>query len=227
VSTIVSPQTNVPIESAQGTLVDNKIDRAVLVQPVFRAEDNSYVAGCARAQPRQYAAVCVVDPRLARAEERLEYWVAQGCVGLRLRPRIAAEEKTFGDPATWPLWEAAGRLRVVVSVLCGPEHAPAIAALADRFRGVSIVVDHMGHPDVGGGPLSPSFAQLLALARHPNVLLKVSGFYHFSAQPFPYADCWEMIRALYDQFGPGRLIWGSDFPHVVPSCGYERAMMLP
>lgn len=227
VSTIVPPQTDVPIELAEETLRSHAIDRAVLVQPVFRGEDNRYVADCARAQPQRFAAVCVVDPRTPGAEARLDHWVGLGCRGLRLRPRIAGEGPIFGDPTTWPLWAAAERLGVVVSLLSGPEHVPAICALAERFAGVRIVIDHLGHPDVAEGASGAGFRALLALARCENVSIKTSGFYHFSREVFPYADCFELIRAVCEHFGPGRMLWGSDFPHVVPSCGYQRALELP
>ena len=36
-----------------------------------------------------------------------------------------------------------------------------------------------------------------------------------------------MIRAIHERFGPGRLLWGSDFPHVVATIGYARGLMLP
>ncbi len=227
VHTLVPPQTDVPIEMAGETMRQNNIDRAVLVQPVFRGEDNSYVADCARAEPDRFAAVCVVDPRTTAAGERLEHWARQGCRGLRLRPRIAEEAAIFGDPASFPLWEAAGRLRLVISILCGPAHAAAIGALAERFPDVAIVIDHMAHPDVKTGVHDANFQQLLGLARHPRVFIKVSGFYHFSAQPFPFLDCWDSIRAVLDRFGPKRLVWGSDFPHVQVQCGYERSLQLP
>ncbi len=227
VQTIVPPQTDVPIERASRVMLEHKIDRAVLVQPVFRGEDNSYVAASARNDPARFAAVCVVDPRVAGAEQRLADWVEQGCRGLRLRPRIADEADAFGDPATYPLWQAAQRLRVVVSVLAEPRHAPAIGALAERFPDVSIVVDHMGHPDPAAGAQDDGFRQLIALARHPRVFVKVSGFYHFSTQAFPFADCWDLVEALYEHFGPRRLLWGSDFPHVEATCGYSQSLRLP
>ncbi len=227
VSTLVPPQSDVPIERASRTMRENGIDRAVLVQPVFRREDNSYVADCARAEPQRFAAVCVVDPLIPGAADRLEHWAGQGCRGLRLRPRLADEGPIFGGRATYPLWETAGRLGVVVSVLCNPEHAPAIGALAERFPDVAIVIDHMGHPDAAAGLDDAKFQQLLKLARNGRVFVKVSGFYHFSAEAFPFTDCWKMIRAVYDHFGPQRLVWGSDFPHVQVNCGYARSMSLP
>jgi predicted TIM-barrel fold metal-dependent hydrolase len=227
VRTIIPPQTDVPVEMASETMLENQVDRAVLVQPVFRGEDNSYLAGCARAEPARFAAVCVVDPRTSQADGRLMHWIGEGCRGLRLRPRIAGEAAIFGDPSTYPLWLAAERERVVVSVLAGPEHARAIGELAQRFPVVPIVIDHMGHPSVTEGASGHGFQELLRLAKYPSVRLKVSGFHHFSRERFPYHDCWNLIRAVYDHFGPVRLIWGSDFPHVLLASGYRRSLALP
>ena len=201
VRTVVPPQTEVSIELASETMLENQVDRAVLVQPVFRGEDNSYVAECARAAPARFAAVCVVDPRVPKAEQRLAHWIGQGCPGLRLRPRIAAEAAVFGDPSTYPLWEMAGREKIVVSVLASPAHAPAIGQLAERFGEVPILIDHMGHPAVDEGIGGRGFQDLLRLARHPSIFIKVSGFYHFSRQRFPYADCRELIRAAAIDLG--------------------------
>lgn len=224
--TMVPPQADVPIELAEETMTEHRVDRAVLVQPVFRGEDNSYIAECTRARPDKFAAVCVVDPRLPGAESRLADWVGQGCRGLRLRPRIPSEAGIFGDPATYPLWEAADRLSVVVSLLASPDHAPTIGSLAERFAGVSIVVDHLGHPDAAGGAALPSFRTLLDLARHSRVHLKLSGFHHFSQPRFPYVDCRPLVRAAYEHFGPQRLLWGSDFPHVLLANSYARSIAI-
>lgn len=227
VTTLVPPQTDVPIDALGEVLTAHAIDRAVLVQPVFRGEDNSYVADCARAEPERFAAVCVVDPRLPGSEIRLSHWVEQGCRGVRLRPRLPDEEANFGDPSTFPLWEAAGGLGVVVSLLCGPRHYATIDALAARFADVPIVIDHLGHPDPAAGLHGADFRQLLGLARHPRVFVKTSGFYHFSHQAYPFADCADLVAAVCEHFGPRRLIWGSDFPHVTVACGYERSLQLP
>ena len=223
VRTIIPPQTDVPIELASETMIDHQIDRSVLVQPVFRGEDNSYVASCASAEPARFAAVAVVDPRTPGAEQRLEQWVAKGCRGLRLRPRIADEEALFGDPATFPLWEAAERLGVVVSLLSGPDHVAKIDRLAQRFPQVSVVIDHLGHPSISAGTADAKFQALLGLARHERVYLKLSGLYHFSSERFPFRDCVPLVQAIYEHFGPRRLLWGSDFPHVLLACGYARS----
>jgi predicted TIM-barrel fold metal-dependent hydrolase len=194
---------------------------------MFRGEDNSYVAECAREQPERFAAVCVVDPRVPGAENRLEHWVVEkGCRGLRLRPRVAEEAAVFGDPSTFPLWERVRKLSITINVLASPEHLDTINLLAGRFPEVPIIVDHMAHPFAAEGANSPGFRALLELAQHARVLVKISGYYYFSKQVDPYRDCWDLVRALYDRFGPERLMWGSDFPHVERRTGYARCLEL-
>jgi len=225
VSTIVSPHEDVPVERALDVLDRHGVDRAVLVQPMFRGEDNNYVAAAARDRPTKLAAVCVVDPRLPGAADRLEHWAgAFGCRGLRLRPRVPEESAAFDDLATFPLWDRARSLGVVVSLLASPEHLGRIGALAARFPEVPLVLDHLAHPRVTEGVNDTGFQEMLALASYPLVFVKVSGYYHFTDRPDPYSDCRPFVEALYDRFGPERLVWGSDFPHVERTTGYARAL---
>ena len=191
----------------------------MLVQPVFRGEDNSYVADCA-GPSRCGSPPCASSIRACRAATSGWRFGQRGCRGLRLRPRLPGEERIFGDPASDPLWAAAERLGIVVSLLAGPQHLQTIGRLAGRFAGTSIVVDHLAHPDPTEGAAGVGFRRLLALAAHPRVFVKLSGFHHFSREPFPFADCWPLVQAVYEHFGPGRLIWGSDFPHVARGGGY-------
>ena len=41
---------------------------------------------------------------------------------------------------------------------------------------------------------------------------------------YPYPRARDHIRALYDQFGPGRLVWGSDMPNVERFCTYRQSI---
>jgi len=226
-TTAVSPLSDVPIELLREYMDEYGIDRAVLVQPMYPGEDNSYVADCAAADPTRFATVCVVNPIERGAPDRLEYWARERhCKGLRLRPRFPAEGADFGGQATVSLCQRASGLKTIVSLLANLEHLPAIESLAERFPEMPIVLDHMAHPDVSGGPKTAPFRTLLNLANYPQVYVKVTGYYYYSRQPYPYADCHDLFRALYDRFGPARLIWGSDFPHVLLKVGYRRSVLL-
>ena len=226
-STIVSAQEDVPAERALEVMDRNGVDRAVLIQPMFRGEDNHYLVEAMTDHPDRLATVCVVDPRIPGADERLEYWAAErGCKGLRLRPRVAEETAVFESPAILPLWGRARKLGVVISVLANPRDLARIGELAERFPEVAIVIDHLAHPRVEEGVNGDGFRAMLALARFPNVHVKMSGYFNFSIEPDPYLDCWPLFQNLLDHFGPTRLIWGSDFPHVEQITGYARALDL-
>src|SRR5262249_61685022 len=120
------------VELGAEHVADEGVDGAGLVHRSSPGGDTGSVAACAARRPDRYAAVCVVDPRTPAAADRLAYWVQErGCKGLRLRPRIAAEAACFGDPSTFPLWERAAALGVVITVLGGPENLAALAGLLE------------------------------------------------------------------------------------------------
>lgn len=225
--TIVSPCSDVPVELLRQYMGEHRVDRAVLVQPLFPGEDNSYVADSAAADPEHLAAVCYVDPREADAAERLKYWVTErGCKGLRMRPRVDGEAKIFGKSETYSIWEAAQELGIAVNLLMNSEHIPALAGIAERYPQIPLLIDHMAHPDVAAGRDSPAFKSLLALRKYPQISVKVTGYYYHSNESWPYADCHDIFKALYEAFGPKRLIWGSDFPHVILNSSYASVLAL-
>jgi L-fuconolactonase len=128
----------------------------------------------------------------------------------------------FKATSTYPLWQAAEELGVAVNLLANFEHLATVAELAARFATVPIVVDHIAHPAL---PFDAAAARpLFALARFPNIRIKLSGFYYFSGQPFPYADCEGLMAAVREHLGPHRVLWGSDFPHALLKARYARAV---
>ena len=226
-ATIVSPCSDVPVELLSQYMGEHGVDKAVLVQPLYPGEDNSYVADSAAADPSHLAAVCYVDPRREGADQTLRYWVRErGCAGLRIRPSVPGEEASFDQASSHPVWEAAQELGIAINLLMRLEHVPGLALLAERFPQVPILIDHMASPDVSAGPGSPDFKELLNLSRFPQVSVKVSGYYYHSGEGWPYRDCHAIFRALYDVYGARHLIWGSDFPHVILKSSYASVLAL-
>ena len=226
-ATIVSPCSDVPVELLRQYMAEHGVDKAVLVQPLYPGEDNSYVADCAAVDPSHLAAVCYVDPRREGADQSLRYWVKErGCSGLRIRPSVPGEEVAFGQASSYPVWEAAGELGIAINLLMQKEHIPALAVLAEQFPQVPTLIDHMASPNITAGTGSPAFKSLLNLSRFPQVSVKVSGYYYHSDQGWPYRDCHPIFKALYDAYGAKRLIWGSDFPHVILKSSYASVLAL-
>ena len=57
-----------------------------------------------------------------------------------------------------------------------------------------------------------------------NVLF--SGHYAFSQAGYPYSDLDGVVADLLDAYGPGRLLFGSDFPWIRSEPGYAEIVAL-
>ena len=60
-----------------------------------------------------------------------------------------------------------------------------------------MVIDHLNNPSPGEGLDQPAFQALLALARHPQVRVKLSGFHHWCRERYPYPDGLPFAEAAY------------------------------
>ena len=85
----------------------------------------------------------------------------------------------------------------------------------------TVVVDHMGRPDVSKGVDSAEFALFLQFMRqHPNVWSKVScperlsatGPHALNGEQAAYRDVVPFARKVVEEF-PDRVLWGTDWPH--------------
>jgi 2-pyrone-4,6-dicarboxylate lactonase len=77
----------------------------------------------------------------------------------------------------------------------------------------TVVVDHMGTPDVRKGvdhPENRRFHKLMD--RHKNFWVKVTCPERMSVAGPPYDDVVPFAKTLVDEF-PDRVIWGTDWPH--------------
>lgn len=77
----------------------------------------------------------------------------------------------------------------------------------------TIVVDHMGRPDVSRGVDHPDFQRFLdLLAENDNIWSKVTCPERLTRQGPPYDDVVPFARKVVEAF-PDRVLWGTDWPH--------------
>jgi predicted TIM-barrel fold metal-dependent hydrolase len=85
--------------------------------------------------------------------------------------------------------------------------------LARACPDMTLVLDHCGTPDIAGGQWEPWATGITRLASLPHVNVKLSGV---TAYVGPGADHTAATRPYIDHvlqaFGPGRVVWGSDWP---------------
>ena len=99
---------------------------------------------------------------------------------------------------------------------------PAAIELVASLPQASFVLDHLGKPPLTGADLRGWAGHLRTLAQLPNVSAKVSGLVTeanwSSWQP---ADLARAVSHALDTFGPGRLMFGSDWPVCLLATSYR------
>jgi predicted TIM-barrel fold metal-dependent hydrolase len=204
------------------------VERACIIQPGAYGWDNTFVAETLRRFPGRFVGACLVDPLSGpEAARRLEaLTVDGGFQGLRLNPAAYAGGDWLDSPETDPLWRKAAALGTVISLLIRPEQMRRAETMIARHPDVPVIIDHLGRAPVREGPPYPGFQDTLRLARYPNTYVKVSGIPVISAEEYPYRDVWPVVRLVLDAWGPQRLLWATDFPHIVRQCGYTPCLRL-
>jgi predicted TIM-barrel fold metal-dependent hydrolase len=97
--------------------------------------------------------------------------------------------------------------------------------IAGSFPELQIIIDHIGLPAAPGepddDPLWKELPAVLALAKYPNVAIKLCGAVAFSAEAYPYTDVWPYLHQLVDAFGARRLAWASDISRFRGRMGFK------
>ena len=186
------------------------IERGVLIQNTAVKVDYPALIEELRANP-QWRGVAVMNDATTDAE--LTALHAAGVRGVRFhfaaflkkRPSLATFNRSI---------ERVAALGWHVLVHCtGTE----LIELAPEFVKVKIplIIDHIAHMDIALGIEQPAFKTLLELHRHDHVWVKVANGDRWSVIGQPsYADAVPFGRALVAN-APERLLWGTDWPHVM------------
>lgn len=99
-----------------------------------------------------------------------------------------------------------------------PNHLKHVPTLAERAPALKMVIDHLAKPPVGQKE-SPWFEQMKAAAQSPNVYAKLSG--QFDKPEWTVADVRPYVDFALEQFGPERIMFGSDWPVCILGGSYS------
>lgn len=112
---------------------------------------------------------------------------------------------------------------LVYDVLTRPHQLSAALEAVRAVPDLVFVVDHLSKPDIAGRVLQPWATRLAALAAEPNVVAKVSGLVtEADWTGWTTADLRPYVDVALEEFGPDRLMVGSDWPVCLLAADYER-----
>jgi L-fuconolactonase len=114
---------------------------------------------------------------------------------------------------------------LVYDLVVLPHQLPACVRAADGHPELTFVLDHLGKPPIATGAMQPWATAVRGLAALPNTVCKLSGMVTEADHAKwtvdglrPYAD------TVLDAFGPGRLMFGSDWPVCTLAASYGQVV---
>jgi len=115
------------------------------------------------------------------------------------------------------------RYRLAYDILVFERHLPQTVEFVDCHPHQVFILDHIAKPRIGKNKLSPWKENIQELAMRENVFCKISGMVTEAdwtawteGQLRPYVDI------VLSEFGPKRLMFGSDWPVLTLASGYGQ-----
>ncbi len=200
------------------------IDGAILHPPAsWDPDSNDLAVAAVQAHPKRFA--ILGNPPLDQSDSAtlIATW--------KQRPGMLGYRFYFNKPnnKTWPtdgslewLWPAAEKAGTPLALLAG-DWLPLFGQIAARHPDLKMIVDHMGALRGAKGMAAfPQMKELTALAKLPNVAVKLTGGPFYADDAYPFKSLHPHYRAMYDVFGPHRLFWGTDITKM--PCSWRQCV---
>lgn len=202
------------------------VNRIVLIQMSYYQFDNTYMLDVMEAYPGVFSGIAIVDWEAERPDETMLQLADQGVRGFRIYPKDAPIENWLDGPGLERMFAAGAAHNLAICPLINPNALSALSKQCDRFPDTPVIIDHLSRIGADQPVCDEHIDQLCAMAKHSNVMVKVSAFYALGEKSPPYDDLNPLIRRVYDEFGVDRLMWASDCPFQVVDHTYEDSVAL-
>lgn len=204
------------------------VDGALLVSvyTMYRW-DESYAVAVQKAHPGRFGVIKPVNANDPKVADTIAAWAAMdGTVAVRIMftPEVSTDA---ADPGINRVLAAAAKHDLPVNLMARGR-LEQVAELAKRNPNTTLVIDHLGLEQPFAPPAPPQpwheLPKLLALAAHPNVVVKITGACTLSHEKFPYKDIWDPLGRIFDAFSLDRCMWGTDWTRAVALLTYKEGV---
>ncbi len=204
------------------------LDGSVAVQARQSVEETRWLLELAAREPAIKGVVGWVDLRSADAGRDLERLVVDAKLrGVRHVVQDEPDDEFMLRPDFSRGLSVLAEFGLSYDLLVFPRQLPAACRVVERLPQQRFVVDHIAKPLIREGRLEPWATDLRRLAALPNVMCKVSGLVtEASWQGWRAEDFAPYLDVVFEAFGPGRIMFGSDWPVCTLAAGYQQVVGL-
>ena len=194
--------------------ISEGVSGTVVVEASAWLEDNAWILELAAQDPFIVGLVGHIDPARDAFGDELDRFARNPLFrGIRCGAKYfvdVQEGRFLAD------MEKLASRDLELDVLVRPQQFDGLLALARRIPELRIVIDHIAHMPIDGLAVDPAWVEDYGrLAEPPSIYVKVSALMEQSTvQPAPRdVDFYRpALDALWEAFGPDRLIFGSNWP---------------
>lgn len=202
------------------------IDRTVLVQAAASVNETEYLLGLADATDFVAGVVGWVD--FERAEDRAALMrLARHPKFKGVRPMIQDipdDDWMLREDVQWG-FEVVADLGLTFDALGFPRHLKNFLTILKRYPEMNVVVDHCMKPKISEHS-SENFAfwaeGMAMIASQTGAFCKFSGLVTECNSNWTIDDLRPYAEHVFSEFGPERVMWGSDWPVCRLRAEYER-----
>jgi L-fucono-1,5-lactonase len=206
------------------------VTATVMVQTVTVADETPEMLAIAAADPliagvvgwTDLTAASIVD---AIAELR-EKPGGEHLVGIRHQVQSEPDPDWLRRPDVIRGLGAVADAGLAYDLVILPHQLPAATHAAMAVPHLTFVLDHAGKPPIASGELAPWAGSIGVFATCPNTVCKLSGLVTEAAPGAEAAAFGPYAEVILDAFGPGRLMFGSDWPVCLLACDYVGVVEL-
>jgi predicted TIM-barrel fold metal-dependent hydrolase len=195
------------------------VERVIIVPPMWPGDRNDYAIEVAQRYPGRFGITGRISLDDPASPARLQTWKQQpGMLGVRMTFIGKGAAPLSDGSADW-FWLAAEKAGVPVTFLA-PADMPKFATIAERHPELTLIIDHISM--AAGASNDDAVAQSIALAKYPNVSVKMKSGPQYSKEAYPYRDLLPLFKRTFDAFGPQRCYWETDMTQTFDKVSYKQ-----
>jgi L-fuconolactonase len=202
------------------------VARTVLVQASNSVEETRWMLGLAEAYPRIAGVVGWVDLASPAAGRQLDELARNPKLkGVRHLVESEPDDAWLArEDVIAGLGEVAAR-GLTCDLLVHTRHLEHVVALAKRCPSLRMVVDHMAKPPIASGEIDAWASAIERVAAAPTIWCKLSGLVtEANLSAWTVENLRPCVERALAAFGPGRMLFGSDYPVCLRAASYGRVL---
>ena len=213
-------------ENLRGRMKEAGVDRAILIPPSWEGDSSDYSLEASARYPDRFAVMGRIPIDKPEGRQMIETWKEQpGMLGVRISLLSDATIGWLTDGTADWFWPAAEKAGLPVMFLV-PGQLSMFARIAERHPQLTLIIDHMGLNSSSRTAritaIPAAIDQAVALAKYPNVGVKLSGAPGNSLESYPFRDMTVYLQRLFEAYGPERCYWGTDITNSFAKATYRQ-----